>query len=124
MTRNPYAAVELLEGRQLFAASPAILTTVVNPANGHTYHLLAEADWKESQAAAIALGGSPMSEHGVGRNPVKQELLACLYGSDGVAGVVSFTTKDPADFLRPDEQFAALEHLTTGEYREIHRILR
>ncbi|MCX7359097.1 MAG: TonB-dependent receptor, partial [Alphaproteobacteria bacterium] len=32
---------------------------------------------------------------------------SALYGSDGVAGVVSFTTKDPADFLRPDEQFAA-----------------
>lgn len=32
---------------------------------------------------------------------------SALYGSDGLAGVVSFTTKDPADFLESDEQFAA-----------------
>src|SRR5262249_52104789 len=29
---------------------------------------------------AIRLGGAPMAEHGVGRNPVKQELLRDLYG--------------------------------------------
>jgi D-lactate dehydrogenase (cytochrome) len=34
--------------------------------------------------AAIALGGCPMSEHGVGRNATKQTLLERLYGSDGV----------------------------------------
>lgn len=32
---------------------------------------------------------------------------SALYGSDGLAGVVSFTTRDPSDFLRPDETFAA-----------------
>ena len=32
----------------------------------------------------IALGGSPLAEHGVGRNPVKQQLLLDLYGRDGV----------------------------------------
>jgi D-lactate dehydrogenase (cytochrome) len=32
----------------------------------------------------IRLGGSPLAEHGVGRNPVKQELLAELYGRDGI----------------------------------------
>jgi|CXWL01.1.fsa_nt_gi hemoglobin/transferrin/lactoferrin receptor protein len=30
-----------------------------------------------------------------------------LYGSDGLAGVVSFITKDPRDFLETDETFAA-----------------
>jgi D-lactate dehydrogenase (cytochrome) len=35
-------------------------------------------------AAAIALGGSPLAEHGVGRNPVKQRLLRQLYGEAGV----------------------------------------
>lgn len=30
---------------------------------------------------------------------------SALYGSDGLAGVVSFITKDPADFLAPDEAF-------------------
>ena len=32
----------------------------------------------------IRLGGSPLAEHGVGRNPVKQQLLLELYGRDGV----------------------------------------
>ena len=32
----------------------------------------------------IRLGGSPLAEHGVGRNPVKQELLVELYGREGV----------------------------------------
>ncbi|MEQ1492690.1 MAG: TonB-dependent receptor, partial [Terricaulis sp.] len=32
---------------------------------------------------------------------------SALYGSDGLAGVVSFTTKDPEDFLASDEQYAA-----------------
>ncbi len=30
---------------------------------------------------------------------------SALYGSDGVAGAVSFTTKDPADFLRDGQRF-------------------
>jgi len=32
---------------------------------------------------------------------------SALYGSDGVAGAVAFTTKDPSDLLRGDESFAA-----------------
>jgi D-lactate dehydrogenase (cytochrome) len=32
----------------------------------------------------VSLGGSPLAEHGVGRNPVKQRLLRKLYGSAGV----------------------------------------
>jgi D-lactate dehydrogenase (cytochrome) len=35
----------------------------------------------------IALGGSPLAEHGVGRNPVKQRLLQMLYGADGIAAM-------------------------------------
>jgi len=33
---------------------------------------------------AIRLGGAPLAEHGVGRNPVKQQLLELLYGKTGV----------------------------------------
>lgn len=33
---------------------------------------------------AIRLGGSPLAEHGVGRNRVKQQLLEALYGRAGV----------------------------------------
>jgi D-lactate dehydrogenase (cytochrome) len=32
----------------------------------------------------IRMGGSPLAEHGVGRHPIKQELLRGLYGSAGV----------------------------------------
>ena len=32
---------------------------------------------------------------------------SALYGSDGVAGAVAFTTRDPADLLRPGESFGA-----------------
>ena len=35
-------------------------------------------------AALLALGGCPLSEHGVGRNPVKQALLRQLYGAEGL----------------------------------------
>ena len=33
---------------------------------------------------AIRLGGSPLAEHGVGRSPVKQQLLVELYGRTGI----------------------------------------
>lgn len=32
---------------------------------------------------------------------------SALYGSDGLAGAVSFTTKDPADLIRPGDNFGA-----------------
>ena len=38
----------------------------------------------ELAARVVAMGGSPLAEHGVGRNPVKQQLLALLYGQDGI----------------------------------------
>jgi len=38
----------------------------------------------ELGASVIAMGGCPLAEHGVGRNPVKQRLLRQLYGSAGI----------------------------------------
>jgi D-lactate dehydrogenase (cytochrome) len=32
----------------------------------------------------IRLGGSPLAEHGVGRHPIKQQLLAEMYGPEGI----------------------------------------
>ncbi len=32
----------------------------------------------------MRLGGAPLAEHGVGRNPVKQQLLRALYGESGI----------------------------------------
>jgi D-lactate dehydrogenase (cytochrome) len=34
--------------------------------------------------AVARLGGCPLAEHGVGRNPVKQALLRGLYGEEGI----------------------------------------
>jgi D-lactate dehydrogenase (cytochrome) len=39
---------------------------------------------RELGRAVIAMGGCPLAEHGVGRNPIKQELLKQLYGTDGI----------------------------------------
>jgi D-lactate dehydrogenase (cytochrome) len=39
----------------------------------------------ECAAEAVAAGGCPLSEHGVGRDPVKQELLRRFLGEDAVA---------------------------------------
>ena len=35
----------------------------------------------------IDMGGCPLAEHGVGRNPIKQELLRMLYGDAGIAAM-------------------------------------
>jgi D-lactate dehydrogenase (cytochrome) len=35
----------------------------------------------------VAMGGSPLAEHGVGRSPLKQALLQVLYGDDGIAAM-------------------------------------
>jgi FAD/FMN-containing dehydrogenase len=60
--------------------------------------------------AAIDLGGAPMSEHGTGRSPVKQELLRRLYGADGVAAMRAVKrVLDPAGILAPGVLFARAE---------------
>jgi D-lactate dehydrogenase (cytochrome) len=41
----------------------------------------------EAARGVLALGGSPLAEHGVGRNPLKQRLLEMLYGARGVAAM-------------------------------------
>jgi D-lactate dehydrogenase (cytochrome) len=51
---------------------------------------------------AIELGGCPMSEHGTGRNAVKQLLLERLYGSAGLAAMRRVKrVLDPAGILAP-----------------------
>lgn len=52
--------------------------------------------------AAIRLGGAPMAEHGVGRNPVKQRLLEDLYGRQGIDDMRSVKRAlDPSGKLAP-----------------------
>jgi len=56
----------------------------------------------EMGRAAIALGGAPMAEHGIGRNQIKQHLLRDLYGSAGVASMRAVKRAlDPRNVLAP-----------------------
>jgi D-lactate dehydrogenase (cytochrome) len=53
-------------------------------------------------AEVIAMGGCPLAEHGVGRNPIKQALLRQLYGIDGVAAMRAIKLSlDPNGALAP-----------------------
>src|SRR3954451_1459109 len=57
----------------------------------------------------IRLGGSPLAEHGVGRNPVKQQLLIDLYGADGVEQMRAVKRSlDPECKLAPGVLFASI----------------
>ena len=59
---------------------------------------------------AIELGGSPMSEHGTGRNPVKQRLLRALYGDAGIAEMRAVKDAlDPDGILSPGVMFPTAE---------------
>jgi D-lactate dehydrogenase (cytochrome) len=50
----------------------------------------------------IEMGGCPLAEHGVGRSPIKQELLRQLYGEDGIAAMRAVKSA-----LDPRNQLAA-----------------
>jgi D-lactate dehydrogenase (cytochrome) len=56
--------------------------------------------------AAIALGGSPLSEHGVGRSAVKQQLLRDLYGDGSIVAMQRVKhALDPRGRLAPGVLF-------------------
>ena len=56
--------------------------------------------------AVIAMGGSPLAEHGVGRNPIKQELLRRLYGPQGIDAMRALKLSlDPRGVLAPGVVF-------------------
>lgn len=58
--------------------------------------------------AVVAMGGSPLAEHGVGRNPIKQALLSRLYGPDGIAVMRALKLSlDPRGVLAPGVVFPA-----------------
>ena len=55
----------------------------------------------------IQLGGSPLAEHGVGRNPIKQELLRQFVGDNGIAQMRAVkATLDPKGKLAPGVIFS------------------
>jgi FAD/FMN-containing dehydrogenase len=50
----------------------------------------------------LAMGGCPMAEHGVGRHPVKQQLLREMYGEAGIEQMKAVRTAlDPRGVLAP-----------------------
>jgi D-lactate dehydrogenase (cytochrome) len=56
----------------------------------------------ELGAAVIAMGGCPLAEHGVGRNPIKQQLLRQLYGDAGIRAMRDVKLSlDPNGSLAP-----------------------
>jgi D-lactate dehydrogenase (cytochrome) len=60
----------------------------------------------EMGEAVLRMGGCPMSEHGVGRDPVKQALLLRLYGEDGLAQMrAARRALDPRGVLAPGVLF-------------------
>lgn len=77
------------------------------------------ADVEAGQAAilefgrkVVALGGSPLSEHGVGRSAVKQALLRELYGERGIAEMRAVKAAlDPGWKLAPGVLFPVPPHL-------------
>jgi D-lactate dehydrogenase (cytochrome) len=64
---------------------------------------------REFGLAAIRLGGSPLAEHGVGRNPIKQQLLRDLYGDEGIEQMRAVKRAlDPQGKLAPGVLFDPL----------------
>ena len=60
----------------------------------------------ECGRAIVRLGGSPLAEHGVGRNAVKQALLQQLYGAEGISEMRAVKAAlDPGGVLAPGVLF-------------------
>jgi len=60
----------------------------------------------EGGKAVITLGGCPLAEHGVGRNPIKQALLKDLYGESGLQQMLAVKyALDPEGKLAPGNLF-------------------
>lgn len=57
---------------------------------------------REMAQGVIALGGAPIAEHGVGRNPLKQMFLRELYGEEGIEQMRAVKRA-----LDPEGKFAA-----------------
>jgi len=68
---------------------------------------------------AARLGGCPLAEHGVGRNPVKQALLRGLYGDEGIDQMRAVKRAlDPGWKLAPGVIFTR-HRLGTTDYRQL-----
>ncbi len=71
--------------------------------------LLAQRVILEGGRAVMALGGCPLAEHGVGRNPTKQALLRDLYGDSGLRQMYAVKRGlDPECKLAPGNLFGSV----------------
>jgi D-lactate dehydrogenase (cytochrome) len=84
----------MLECRRLFAAGDLDLAVWGHISDGNVHPNVIPKSANDVRrgreailllgAAVIAMGGCPLAEHGVGRNPIKQQLLQQLYGDQGI----------------------------------------
>lgn len=102
--------------RQLFAARGLDLAVWGHISDGNVHPNVIPRSADEGQQgqeailalgdAVIAMGGSPLAEHGVGRSPIKQELLRRLHGSAGVDAMRALKLSlDPHAVLAPGVLF-------------------
>ena len=82
---------------------------------------LGQAAIRECGRAIVAMGGSPLAEHGVGRNPTKQALLRELYGEEGIAQMRQVKAAlDPEWRLAPGVLFPEPGGPVRGNHRRCH----
>jgi D-lactate dehydrogenase (cytochrome) len=102
----------MAECRRLFAARDLDLAVWGHISDGNVHPNViprSVRDVTEGRAAilelgrvVIEMGGCPLAEHGVGRNPGKQQLLIQLYGPDGVNAMRAIKLSlDPQGSLAP-----------------------
>lgn len=98
----------------------------VSDGNVHPNVLARSAEETERGEAALlelgeiarSLGGAPLSEHGVGKSPLKQELLRRFYGDPALADMARVKRAlDPRGVLAPGNIFAkeVFEGVTLGK---------
>lgn len=109
-----------------FNARADIITTAVNPANGHTYHLLSQTTWTQGEAEATSLGGhlvtindaaenswlvSVFSNFGgtpraffIGLNDVASE-GTYVWSSGETSAFINFADGEPNNFVGGNEDY-------------------
>ncbi len=83
----------------------------------HNPHEVAHAKncLRQAVKEVLELGGAPMAEHGVGRNPLKQEFLKNFYGEEGLQEMAQAKLAlDPRGILSPGVLFPK-EYLKKAE---------
>ncbi len=102
--------------RTAFAAAGVDYAIWGHASDGNMHPNMLPRHWDDVAAAKQAilglgrtiqtLGGCPLAEHGVGRNPVKQALLEGLYGVDGIQQMRAVKRAlDPRGVLAPGVLF-------------------